>query len=86
MNNINNPAEKGEKVEVMALFNYSRIPCQPLYFRKRGEDEVEITETISERIKFVGNSARHIFECVIGKSNGRLEFDTSSLAWTLFEG
>ena len=79
MNNINNPAEKGEKVEV-------RIPCQPLYFRKRGEDEVEITETISERIKFVGNSARHIFECVIGKSNCRLEFDTSSLAWTLFEG
>ena len=86
MNNINNPAEKGEKVEVMALFNYSRIPCQPLYFRKRGEDEVKITETISERIKFVGNSARHIFECVIGKSNCRLEFDTSSLAWTLFEG
>ena len=86
MNNINNPAEKGEKVEVMALFNYSRIPCQPLYFRKRGEDEVEITETLSERIKFVGNSARHIFECVIGKSNCRLEFDASSLAWTLFEG
>ena len=84
-NNINNPAQKGEKVEVMALFNYSRIPCQPLYFRKGGEDDVEITETLSERIKFVGDTAKHIFECVIGRRECTLEFDTKSLAWTLFE-
>ena len=64
MKNIKNQAGKGEKVEVMALFNYSRIPCQPLYFRKAGEGEVEITETIGARIKFVGNSAKHIFQCV----------------------
>ena len=42
MKNINNQAAKSEKVEVMALFNYSRIPCQPLYYRKAGEGEVEI--------------------------------------------
>ena len=53
MKTINNQVQTGEKVEVMALFNYSQVPCQPLYFRKRGEEEVEITETISERIKFV---------------------------------
>ena len=85
MNNINNQVQTGEKVEVMALFNYSQVPCQPLYFRKRGEEEVEITETISERIKFVGNSAKHIFECVIGRNRCTLEFDAKSLAWTLFE-
>ena len=85
-NIINNPAQKGEKVEVMALFNYSRIPCQPLYFRKRGEEEVEITETLSERIKFIGDTAKHIFQCVAGKLSCQLEFDTASLAWTLIEG
>ena len=84
-NNINNPAQKGEKVEVMALFNYSRIPCQPLYFRKHGDTEVEITETISERIKFIGDTAKHIFECAIGRRHCVLEFDAKSLAWTLFE-
>lgn len=85
MNNINNQA-KSEKVEVMALFNYSRIPCQPLYFRRQGEGEVEITETIGARIKFVGNTAKHIFQCVAGKLNCQLEFDSASLAWTLIEG
>ena len=84
-NIINNPAQEGEKVEVMALFNYSRIPCQPLYYRKRGEEEVEITETLSERIKFVGDAAKHIFQCVVGRRELTLEFDTKSLAWTLFE-
>ena len=84
-NNINNQA-KSEKVEVMALFNYSRIPCQPLYFRRQGEGEVEITETIGARIKFVGNTAKHIFQCVAGKLNCQLEFDSASLAWTLIEG
>ena len=85
MKNINNQVQTGEKVEVMALFNYSQVPCQPLYFRKRGEEEVEITETISERIKFVGNSAKHIFQCVVGKLTCQLEFDATSLAWTLYE-
>ena len=85
MNNINNQA-KSEKVEVMALFNYSRIPCQPLYFRRQGEGEVEITETLGARIKFVGNTAKHIFQCVAGKLNCQLEFDSASLAWTLIEG
>ena len=85
MKNINNQVQTGEKVEVMALFNYSQVPCQPLYFRKRGEEEVEITETISERIKFVGNSAKHIFQCMVGKLTYQLEFDAASLAWTLYE-
>ena len=82
----NNKTLQGEKVEVMALFNYSRIPCQPLYFRRQGEGEVEITETIGARIKFVGNTAKHIFQCVAGKINCQLEFDSASLAWTLIEG
>ena len=80
MQNINKTVQKGEKVEVMALFNYSKIPCQPLYFRKRGEDEVEITETISEP-----RHAKHIFQCVAGKMSCQLEFDSASLAWTLIE-
>lgn len=80
----NNKTLQGQRVEVMALFNYSKIPCQPLYFRKRGGDEVEITETTGTRIKFIGGAAKHIFECLVGKNQCRLEFDSKSLAWTLF--
>ena len=85
MKNINKPTQTGEKVEVMALFNYSQLPCQPLYFRKRGADEVEITETLNERIRFIGNSAKHIFHCMAGKLSYRLEFDPQSLGWALYE-
>ena len=56
MKTININESNGERVEVMALFNYSQAPCQPLYFRKRGGDEVEVTDTISQHIKFVGTS------------------------------
>ena len=84
-NNINKTVQKGERVEVMALFNYSQVPCEPLYFRRRGESEVEITETLSERIKFIGDHAKHIFQCVAGKLSCQLEFDSASLAWTLIE-
>lgn len=77
---------EGEKVEVMALFNYSRIPCQPLYFKKQGEGEVEVTDTLREQIKFVGNTAKHIFHCIAGKAACRLVFDSASLGWTLIEG
>jgi len=84
-NNINKTVQTGEKVEVMALFNYSQIPCQPLYFRRRGGSEVEITDTLSEHIKFVGKHAKHIFQCVVGTKPCRLEFDSASLAWTLIE-
>lgn len=84
MKTININESNGERVEVMALFNYSQAPCQPLYFRKRGGDEVEVTDTLSQSIKFVGSSCIHIFKCLAGKSSCRLEFNSSTLAWTLF--
>lgn len=85
MKTININEGNGERVEVMALFNYSQAPCQPLYFRKRSGDEVEISDTISQHIKFVGSSCIHIFKCLVGKSNCRLEFNSTTLTWTLFE-
>ena len=85
MKTININESNGERVEVMALFNYSQAPCQPLYFRKRGGDEVEVTDTISQHIKFVGTSCIHIFKCLIGKRSCRLEFNSTTLAWTIFE-
>ena len=38
-NNIKNQ----ERVEVMALFGYAMTPCQPLTFKRRGEQEIEVT-------------------------------------------
>ena len=80
MKNINN---NPERVEVMALFNYSQTPCQPLSFRKRTGREVEVTELLHAHVKFVGNTTRHIFDCLIGRQRCRLEFDSTSLAWYL---
>ena len=78
-NNLN----KSEPVEVMALFNYSRCPCQPLRFKRRTGREVEVTELLRSNVKFVGDVAKHIFVCLAGAHEYRLEFDSSSLAWRL---
>ena len=82
MPNINKN-DQAERVEVMALFNYSRTPCQPLRFKCISGREVEVTELLRAQVKFVGGTAKHIFDCLAGRSSYRLEFDSTSLAWTL---
>lgn len=82
MKNLNKN-HQSERVEVMALFNYSQNPCQPLSFRRKTGREVEITETLRIQVKFIGQSARHIFDCLAGRTPYRLEFDSQSLVWTL---
>ena len=37
--NINNNTK--ERVEVMALFGYEMTPCEPLSFKRRGDEEAE---------------------------------------------
>ncbi len=74
---------KSERVEVMALFNYSQTPCQPLRFKRASGREVEVTELLHANVKFLGDGARHIFDCLAGNKNYRLEFDSGSLAWHL---
>ena len=72
-----------ERVEVMALFGYEMTPCQPLTFRRRGEEETEVTELLRTRISFVGGVALHIFDVLVGRETRQLEFDSSSLSWYL---
>ena len=72
-----------ERVEVMALFGYEMTPCQPLSFKRRGESEVEVTELIRTRIKFVGSTIHHIFDIVADHRRFVLEFDSSELSWHL---
>ncbi len=76
---INNTKE--ERVEVMALFGYEMTPCQPLTFKRRGEEEIEVTELLKTQIRFAGNTAKHIFDVVAGHENYRLVFDSSDLSW-----
>ena len=80
MKNFNN---KEERVEVMALFGYEMTPCQPLTFKRRGEEEIEVTELLKTQIRFVGNSAKHIFDVVAGRETYRLTFDAKDLSWLL---
>ncbi|MBR3319126.1 hypothetical protein IKG06_01305 [Candidatus Saccharibacteria bacterium] len=72
-----------ERVEVMALFGYEMTPCQPLTFKKRGESEVEVTELLRTRIKFVGTAAHHIFDIIAGTTRYMLEFNSTDLSWHL---
>ena len=72
---------KSERVEVMALFGYAMTPCQPLTFKCRGEQEIEVTELLKTQIRFVGKSAKHIFDVLAGKQEYRLIFDSVDLTW-----
>ena len=70
-----------ERVEVMALFGYEMTPCQPLTFRRKGENETEVTELLSTQIRFVGGVALHIFDVLVGREQKRLEFNSGNLSW-----
>ena len=81
MKNFNK--NKTERVEVMALFGYEMTPCQPLSFRRRGESETEVTELIATQIRFVGDTALHIFDVLVGRERMRLEFNSRDLYWQI---
>ena len=72
-----------ERVEVMALFGYEMTPCQPLNFRRQGENETEVTELLRTQIRFAGGVALHVFDVLVGRERRRLEFDSGTLAWYL---
>ncbi len=74
---------KNKTVEVMALFGYEMTPCQPLTFRRRGEEETEVTELLATQIRFVGDVALHIFDVLVGREKIRLEFNSRDLSWRI---
>ena len=77
---INN---KQERVEVMALFGYEMTPCQPLSFKRRGGEEIEVQELLEAQVRFKGNFTRHIFDVKAENRTFRLEFDSAKLVWYL---
>ena len=79
----NTKPNKTERVEVMALFGYEMTPCQPLSFKRRGEQEIEVTELLRTHIKFVGAATYHIFDILVGNKRCRLEFNSTDLSWYL---
>ena len=79
----NTKPNKTERVEVMALFGYEMTPCQPLSFKRRGEQEIEVTEMLRSRIKFVGTATYHIFDILVGAKRYCLEFNSTDLSWYL---
>lgn len=81
MKNFNK--NKAERVEVMALFGYEMTPCQPLTFRRRGESETEVTELLATQVRFVGRTAIHMFDVLVGRERVTLEFNSSDLAWSI---
>ncbi len=80
---MKNNKTTSERVEVMALFGYGMTPCQPLSFRKRGANEVEVAEVLRNHIEFVGTVAHHIFDIIAGQKRYVLEFNSTDLSWHL---
>lgn len=81
MKNLNK--KTNERVEVMALFGYEMTPCQPLSFKRRGEAETPVTDLIQTRVRFAGDTTRHIFDILAGQVAYRLEFNSADLSWHL---
>ena len=81
MKNFNK--NKTDRVEVMALFGYEMTPCQPLSFRRAGEDDTEITELLQTQIRFAGEVVLHIFDVLVGREKLTLEFNSRDLSWHL---
>jgi len=80
---MKNNKTTSERVEVMALFGYEMTPCQPLSFKKRGENEVEVAELLRTHIKFIGTAAHHFFDIIAGQKRYVLEFNSTDLSWHL---
>ncbi len=78
---LNNNKLNKEPVEVIALFGYKMTPCQPLTFRRRYGNEVEVTELLRSRIKFAGQVTYHIFDVLVGQKKYQLEFNSVDLSW-----
>lgn len=84
MKNNTNLKNDQERVEVMALFGYEMTPCQPLSFKRQGENqEIEVTEMTGARMSFVGKTALHIFDVVAGRERWTLSFNPNDLSWRL---
>lgn len=85
MKNINNPENKQEPVEVMALFTYGLNPCEPLRFKRTGQREQTVTSLLRTKIRFLGAGAEHIFDVLSGRQEYRLIFNSESLHWRLIQ-
>lgn len=72
-----------ERVEVMALFGYEMTPCQPLNFKRPSGEEFEVSELRKTHIRFVGNTAIHIFDVLAGSNSYQLSFNATDLSWHL---
>ena len=44
-------------------------------------NESEVTELLRTHIRFVGNTAIHVFDVLVGKEQCRLMFNATDLTW-----
>lgn len=78
-----NLINQDEQVEVMALFGFEMVPCQPLSFRRTDGTEIEVDELLKTTIQFVGANTLHIFDVIAEGRKFKLEFNSTDLAWRL---
>lgn len=72
-----------EAVEVLAIFNKSNQPCQPVRFKRKNGREVVVTETGLSYPVSAGRKTVHVFDATDGAADYRLEFDSERLTWKL---
>lgn len=83
MKNLNTTENTKEPVDVVALFTYGLNPCEPLRFKRSGGREQRVTSLLSSKVRFMGESALHIFCVLVGTEQYQLEFNSENLHWSL---
>lgn len=80
---MNDELQYSELIEVIAVFRPGRTMCEPIRFRRKNGQVIEITEIGLRHPKPHGLRMVHVFDVTDGGADYRIEFDAEQLVWHL---
>lgn len=80
---MNDELAYDEIIEVIAVFRSGRTMCEPIRFRRKNGQVIEITEIGLRHPKPRGVRMIHVFDVTDGGADYRIEFDAEQLVWRL---
>lgn len=80
---MNDELAYDEIIEVIAVFRPGRTMCEPIRFRRKNGQVIEISEIGLRHPKPRGVRMIHVFDVTDGGADYRIEFDAEQLVWRL---
>ena len=80
---MNDELQHNEIIEVIAVFRPGRTMCEPIRFRRKNGQIIEITEIGLRHPRPRGMRMIHVFDVTDGGADYRIEFDAEQLVWHL---